>query len=66
LNGGAADHELQIAPLRLGAPLVRGFGVGIDGDLFLRSSRYANALLLENDDRVPQVRAYATWRLGGF
>jgi hypothetical protein len=65
-NGGGADHDLQIASLRLRAPLGRRLGVGIDGDLFLRNSRYANPLIVANDDRVPQVRAYATWRLGGF
>jgi hypothetical protein len=65
-NGGSADHDLQIASLRLRAPLARGFGVGVDGDLFLRKSHYGNSLLVENDDRVPQVRAYVTWRLGAF
>jgi hypothetical protein len=65
-NGGGADHDLQIASLRLRAPLAGGFGVGVDGDLFLRKSRYGNPLLVENDDRVPQVRAYVTVRLGGF
>lgn len=66
LNGGSADHDLQIAALRLRAPIGRRFGVGVDGELFLRKSHYGNPLLVENDDRVPQVRAYATWRLGGF
>jgi hypothetical protein len=66
LNGGSADRDLQIAALRLRAPLGRRFGVGVDGELFLRKSHYGNPLLVENDDRVPQVRAYATWRLGGF
>ena len=65
-NGGGADHDLQIASVRLRAPLGRGFGIGVDGDLFLRKSHYGNPLLVEGDDRVPQVRAYATWRLGGF
>ena len=65
-NGGGADHNLQIAALRLRAPISRLFGVGIDGELFLRKSHYGNPLLVEGDDRVPQVRAYATWRLGGF
>jgi hypothetical protein len=65
-NGGAADHDLQIAALRLRAPIGGRFGVGIDGELFLRKSHYGNPLLVEGDDRVPQVRAYATWRLGGF
>ena len=65
-NGGGADHDLQIAALRLRAPIGRGFGLGIDGELFLRKSHYGNPLLVENDARVPQVRAYATWRLGGF
>ena len=65
-NGGAADHDLQIAALRLRAPIGGRFGIGIDGELFLRRSHYGNPLLVENDDRVPQVRAYATWRLGGF
>jgi hypothetical protein len=65
-NGGAADHDLQIAALRLRAPIGRGFGLGIDGELFLRKSHYGNPLLVENDARVPQLRAYATWRLGGF
>jgi hypothetical protein len=65
-NGGGADHDLQIASVRLRAPIAHGFGIGVDGDLFLRKSHYGNPLLVENDDRVPQVRAYATWRLGGF
>jgi hypothetical protein len=65
-NGGGADHDLQIAALRLRAPIGRGLGLGIDGELFLRKSHYGNPLLVENDARVPQVRAYATWRLGGF
>ena len=65
-NGGGADHDLQIAALRLRAPIGRRFGVGIDGELFLRKSHYGNPLLVEGDDRVPQVRAYATWRLGRF
>ena len=65
-NGGGADHDLQIAALRLRAPLGRRFGLGVDGELFLRKSHYGNPLLVEGDDRVPQVRAYATWRLGGF
>ena len=65
-DGGGADHDLQIAALRLRAPLGRRVGVGIDGELFMRRSHYGNPLLVENDDRVPQVRAYATWRLGGF
>jgi len=65
-NGGGADHDLQIASLRLRAPLAGGFGIGVDGDLFLRQSHYGNPLLVENDDRVPQVRAYVTFRLGGF
>jgi hypothetical protein len=65
-NGGDADHDLQILALRLRAPLGRRFGLGIDGELFLRRSHYGSPLLIENDDRVPQLRAYATWRLGGF
>jgi hypothetical protein len=65
-NGGAADHDLQIAALRLRAPIAGGFGIGVDGELFLRKSHYGNPRLVENDARVPQVRAYATWRLGGF
>jgi hypothetical protein len=65
-NGGGADHDLQIAALRLRAPVGRRFGVGIDGELFVRKSHYGNPLLVEGDNRVPQVRAYATWRLGGF
>jgi hypothetical protein len=65
-NGGAADHDLQIASVRLRAPIAGRFGLGVDGDLFLRNSHYGNPLLVENDDRVPQVRAYVTWRLGGF
>jgi hypothetical protein len=65
-NGGAADHDLQIASLRLRAPIARGLGIGVDGDLFLRKSHYGNPLLVENDDRVPQVRVYAAWTIGRF
>jgi hypothetical protein len=65
-NGGSADHDLPIASLRLRAPVAGPLGAGIDGELFVRRSHYGNPLLVENDDRVPQVRAYLTWRLGGF
>ena len=66
-DGGGADHDLQIAAAAAArAALARRFGVGIDAELFLRRSHYGNRLLVENDDRVPQVRAYATWRLGAF
>jgi hypothetical protein len=65
-NGGAADHDLQIAALRLRAPLGRRFGLGVDGELFLRQSHHGNPLLVEADDRVRQVRAYVTYRLGAF
>jgi hypothetical protein len=65
-NGGGADHELQIAALRLRAPIGRRFGEGIDGELFLRKRHYGNPLLVAGDDCVPRLRAYATWRLGGF
>lgn len=65
-NGGAADHDLQIAAVRLRAPLGGRFGLGVDGELFLRDSHYGNPLLVEGSSRVPQLRAYLTWRLGGF
>jgi hypothetical protein len=65
-NGGGAAHDLQIAALRLRAPLGGRLGLGVDGELFLRKSHYGNPLLVESDDRVPQVRAYATLRLGRF
>jgi len=65
-NGAGADHSLPIAALRLRAPIGGRFGVGIDGELCLRKSHYGNPLLLEADDRAPQVRVYGTWRLGGF
>jgi hypothetical protein len=66
LNGGAADHDLQIASLKLRAPITRRLGVGVDGELFTRRSHYGDPRLVENDDRVPQLRAYVTFRLGGF
>jgi hypothetical protein len=65
-NGGGADHGLHIAALRLRVPLGGRFGIGVDGELFVRRSHYGNPLLIEGVERVPQVRAYATWRLGGF
>jgi hypothetical protein len=65
-NGGGADHQLQIASVRVQLPLGRRLGLGIDGELFLRRSHYGNHLIEDRDDRVPQVRAYATWQLGAF
>jgi hypothetical protein len=38
----------------------------MDGELFLRRSHYGNHLIEDRDDRLPQVRAYATWQLGAF
>ena len=65
-NGGAADHQLQIAALRLRAPLGRRLGLGVDGEVYQRTSHYGNPLLVERDDRIPQVRAYLSWTAGAF
>jgi hypothetical protein len=62
-EGSDANHYLQQLELRLFAPIHNGIGLGADGYLFLRKSRYGSQLLLDHDQRHPEVRLYLAWTI---
>ena len=61
-GGSAADHYIQAAALRLLVPVTRRMGIGADGAMFLRKSRYAATDRFKAiDQRNPQARLYLAW-----
>jgi hypothetical protein len=57
-EGSDAEHYIQGAAARLVVPLYRGMGVGADGSVFLRKSRYSFPGFRDIDQRNPQVRVF--------
>jgi hypothetical protein len=55
-----AHHYIQLAGARLTLPIRGDFGVGVDGTVFFRKSRYSIPLFHDIDQRNPQVRVYLT------
>jgi hypothetical protein len=62
-EGSSANHYLQQFELRLFAPIHKGIGVGADAFEFLRKSRYESPLLIDHDQRHPEVRLYLAWAI---
>jgi hypothetical protein len=62
-EGSSANHYLQQFELRLFAPIHKGIGVGADTFEFLRKSRYESPLLIDHDQRHPEVRLYLAWAI---
>jgi len=56
----SAEHYIQMAGLRLTLPIKGNFGIGADGTVFFRESRYSSPLFTDIDQRNPQVRVYLT------
>jgi len=59
--GSDANHYIQAAGARLIAPILGGLGLGADGTLFLRKSRYSFPGFHDIDQRNPQLRAFVAW-----
>ena len=56
--GSDANHYIQAAIARLVVPVYRFVGVGADGGVFLRKSRYSFPGFRDIDQRNPQVRVF--------
>jgi hypothetical protein len=56
----SAEHYIQMAGVRLTIPLYRSLGVGGDGVMFFRKSRYSLPQFADIDQRNPQARVYLT------
>jgi Domain of unknown function (DUF3943) len=56
----SAEHYIQMAGVRLTIPLYRSLGVGGDGVMFFRKSRYSLPQFMDIDQRNPQARVYLT------
>jgi hypothetical protein len=56
----SANHYIQMAGARLIVPVHGGLGIGADGTVFLRKSRYSIPAFDDIDQRNPQVRVYLT------
>lgn len=65
LGESSADHALHEAWLRLVIPVTSGLGLGVDGTVFYRNSRYSSALVEDVDRWNPQVRVFLAWTGGG-
>jgi uncharacterized protein DUF3943 len=60
----SAEHYIQIAVVRLVLPIKGNFGIGADGAMFFRKSRYDIEAFKDIDQRNPQARVYLT--VNGF
>jgi hypothetical protein len=60
-EGSDANHYLQSLGARFLVPIHGGLGLGADGSIFLRKSRYSFPLFRPIDQRNPQVRVYLAW-----
>ena len=56
----SAEHYIQMAGVRLTIPLYRSLGLGGDGIMFFRKSRYSLPQFADIDQRNPQARVYLT------
>jgi hypothetical protein len=65
LGGSDADHTVQVAALRLLVPVTGRLGIGADGVVFLRKSRYSLGDRFKPiDQRNPQARLYLALNWG--
>jgi hypothetical protein len=63
--GSDASHYLQAAGARPFVPLIKQkIGLGADGMVLLRDSRYTSPVLWDRDQRNPEVRVYLAFDLG--
>ena len=56
--GSNANHYIQYGLARLFIPVVKKFGVGADGFLFWRKSRYSEPGFENIDQRTPRLRVF--------
>jgi hypothetical protein len=56
----SAEHFIQMAGLRLTLPIRGSLGLGADGTMFFRQSRYSLPQFTDIDQRNPQARLYLT------
>jgi hypothetical protein len=66
--GSNANHYVQYGLARVFIPVFKKFGVGADGFVFLRKSRYADPNFADIDQRNPRLRvflAFNSYRGGG-
>jgi len=64
LEGSDATHYLQSLGARLFVPVYKKVGLGAEGLVVLRKSRYDAAFLADRDQRNPEVRIYLAFDLG--
>jgi hypothetical protein len=57
-QGSDANHYLQAVVARLVVPIFGNLGLGADGSIFLRKSRYSAPGFADVDQRNPQVRVF--------
>jgi hypothetical protein len=59
--GSDANHYIQAAGARLVVPIRGPLGLGADGYVFLRKSRYSFPGFHDIDQRNPQIRVFLAW-----
>jgi Domain of unknown function (DUF3943) len=62
LNGGNAKHFIQMARLRALVPYYwHSFGLGAEGEWFVRDSYFASDMFSRIRERVPRWQFFVTW-----
>jgi len=64
LEGSSAHHQVHRFRLRLNVPITQNFGLGAEGIIFYRDSKYSARFLRDVTQRNPEVRLFVTWDLG--
>jgi hypothetical protein len=56
--GSDANHYVQYGSARFFIPIIRKFGLGADGFVFLRKSRYSDPAFEDINQRTPRLRVF--------
>jgi len=56
--GSNANHYVQYGLARFFIPVFKHFGLGADGHIFLRKSRYSEPGFEDIDQRTPRLRVF--------
>jgi hypothetical protein len=63
-EGDEAWHTFQWLMARGLIPIKGNFGIGVDAAVYLRNSEYTCFICEDTEQRNPEVRLYASWKVG--
>ena len=65
-QGSDANHYLQAAGAKFFVPIFGRMGLGAEGQVLLRRSRYSDLNVEDKNQRNPELRLYLAWDLGRY